>query len=157
MQFNFSKLNAKDVITLNINNPNNFSSDPTYKQAVIYGLEQRSSIDIGYSYTFKNKNKNKPYLEFGYNLNNTKFLDNKIKIENLEYSLVSYYFTYNKIEQGGIGMGAFCGGGVEMNFNKSVFVNPGFNIHLIKTKLGDYNKIKPNYSIFIRFILNGLV
>lgn len=158
MQFNFSKLSTKDVFTLIIEDPNNSSSDPVYKQEEISGSEHRTNIDIGYSYTFNPKKKNKPYIEFGYNLNNTKFIDNKIKIENLEYSIANNYYSYYNIKQSGIGMGAFLGGGVELNFSESVSVNPGFNLYWIKINLGKYNdKFKPNYSLFVRIILNGLL
>ncbi len=158
MQFNFCKLKTNDVFTLVIKDPNNFSSEPEYKQEAISGSEQRANIDIGYSYTFYPKKKNRPYIELGYNINSTKFIDNKIKIENLEYSIANYYYTYYNIKQSGVGMGGFFGSGVELNFSESISVNPGFDIYWTKINLGNYNdKLKFNYSIFIRAILNGLL
>jgi len=157
LQFNFSKLKTNDVFTLKINDPNNYSSDAVYKQESISGSEQRTNIDIGFSHSFNTRKRYKPYIEFGYNINDTKFLESKIKIEGKEYSLVNPYFSYHKIEQSGVGMGAFLGSGVELVFNESISVNPGFNLYWTKIKLGNYNKFKPNYSFFVRIILNGLL
>ena len=42
-------------------------------------------------------------------------------------------------------------------FSDIVSVNPGFYIYYNKTKLGDYYKFKPNYAIFVRVVLNGLL
>ncbi|NTW32198.1 MAG: hypothetical protein HGB12_06180 [Bacteroidetes bacterium] len=157
-QFNFAKLKTNDIFTIIIHDQFYNTSEPTYKQEAIYGAEQRANIDIGFSYTFNTGGKNKPYIEFGYNLNNTKFLESKIKIEGTEYSIVNPYYSYHQIDQAGVGMGAFGGGGVELIFNESISINPGFNIYYSKINLGTYyDKYKLNYSFFVRAILNGLL
>jgi hypothetical protein len=155
-QFNFSKLSTKDVFTIQYYDPYN-PSIPIYKEEGIYGSEQRANIDFGYSYTFPSRDKNRPYLELGFNLNDTKFLSNKIKIEGLDFNLLNYHDSYYNIEQGGVGMGGFIGGGMELNFSESVSINPGFDLYFTKYRLGDYYQLKPNYSIFVRAILNGLL
>ncbi len=156
IQFNFSKLTTKDIFTIQYNDPFN-PSIPIYKQESIHGAEQRANIDVGYSYTFSPDKKTRPYIELGVNLNNTKLIENRIKIENLDFSIINPSTSYYKFNEGGIGMGAFIGSGVELVFSDIVSVNPGFNIYYNKTKLGDYYKFKPNYAIFVRVVLNGLL
>ena len=155
-QFNFSKLKANDVFTIMVlDTTTNTILNP--KQESISGSEQRTNIDVGYSYTFNHKKICRPYFDIGFNLNDTKFIDNKIKIESVELSLVNQRISYYNIRQGGIGMGGFIGGGVNLVFNESICLIPGFDIYFTKTKLGNYNQIKPNYTIFVKAILNGLL
>jgi hypothetical protein len=156
MQFNFSKLRANDVFTIYYYDPLN-PSIPIYKQEVIWGGEQRTSIDVGYSYTFSSKSNFKPFIQFGANLTNTKFLENKIKIEGLEYSIANYYYTYYNIERGGIGFGGFAGGGINMIFGNAISVMPTLNIYYIQAKMGNLNKSRLNYTFSVTAILNGLL
>ncbi|MFA4851466.1 MAG: outer membrane beta-barrel protein [Bacteroidales bacterium] len=157
MQLNYAKLKAKDVFTIKTYDPYN-PSLPIYKQEEISGAEKRTNIDIGYSYTFCSGKKYRPFAEIGFNINDTKFMESKIKIEGAEYSLVNPYFTYHNLKQSGNGIGAFFGAGIEINFNQSISLNPTFNVHYQKINLGNYNdKFKPNYSLFVRIILNGLL
>ena len=156
IQFNFSKLTTKDVFTIQYDDPYN-PSIPIYKQETIYGAEQRANIDLGYSYTFSPEKNTRPYIELGVNLNNTKLIENKIKIENLDFSIINPSTTYYKFNEGGIGIGAFIGSGVELVFSDVISVNLGFIIYYNKTKLGDYYQFKPNYTLFVRVILNGLL
>jgi hypothetical protein len=157
IQFNIAKLRANDVFTLIIDDPNNFSSEPVYKQESIQGIEQRASIDVGYSYTFNPRSNYRPFLQFGGNLTSTKFLDNKIKIENLQYSITNYRFSYYKLEQGGVGFGAFAGGGMNLIFNESISIMPTLNIYYTHAKMGPLTKPKFNYSFYITAILNGIL
>jgi len=156
IQFNFSKLHAKDVFTINCLDPYN-PSIPIQKEEGITGSEQRTNIDIGYCYTFNPKKNYRPYFEFGFNLNNTKWVDNNIKIESVELSLENQKLAYYNINQGGIGIGAFLGGGINMIFNESIAITPGFEMYLTKTNLGSYDQFKPNYTIFVKATLNGLL
>lgn len=157
MQFNFAKLRANDVFTLIIDDPNNYSSEPVYKQEAIWGSEQRASIDLGYSYTFNPKSSYRPFLQFGANLTTTKFVENKIRIETLEYSITNYYFSYYKIEQGGVGFGAFAGTGVALVFNEKFSIIPTFNIYYTQAKMGDQTRSRFNYTFYISTLLNGIL
>lgn len=156
MQFHFSKLRANDVFTLIINDPNNYSSEPVYRQEQISGSEQRATIDLGYSYTFNPESSYRPVLQLGANITTTKYLDNKIRIENLEYSITNYYFSYYNIQQGGVGFGAFAGTGMDLVFNDNISVIPTFNIYYTQAKMGDLAKPKFNYTFYVTAILNGI-
>jgi hypothetical protein len=157
MQFNFSRLKANDVFTLIVDDPNNYSSEPVYKQEAIWGVEQRASIDLGYSYTFNPEKNYRPFLQFGANLTTTKFIDNKIRIENLEYSITNYYFNYYKIEQGGVGFGGFAGCGMNLIFSESISIMPTLNIYYTQAKMGELTKPRFNYTFYISAILNGIL
>lgn len=166
-QFNFAKLTAKDVFTISVKDPLN-PDIPKYMPESVYGSEQRTNIDIGYYHTFSPDESTRPYMELGVNINNTKFLYNRINIEGLEYSIADPFAAYHILNQGGIGYGGFAGAGVELVFKESISVNPGFDLYYSKTKLGYensdgytntnayFNKYKLHYCIFVRTILNGL-
>jgi len=155
-QFNFAKLKASDVFTILVwDTTKNTLSYP--KQESISGSEQRMNMDIGYCYTFNPKKNYRPYFEFGFNLNNIKWVDNKIKIESVELSIENQKLAYYNINQGGLGIGAFIGGGINMIFNESISITPGFDIYFTKTNLGSYDQFKPNYTIFVKATLNGLL
>jgi len=168
LQFDFSKLTAKDVFTLSYYS--SYIQMDSILTEPITGTEQRASIDLGYSYTFKSKSNVNPYIEFGVNLNSTKFGNNQIVIKGNTYSIADPRAAIDNLNQGGIGFGGFAGSGIELVFNETVAIIPGFDFYVIKTKLGyptdqslntsNYNayfyKFKPNYSIFLRVILNGL-
>jgi hypothetical protein len=157
MNFNMAKLKTKDVFTIQVLDSGNTLSQKIYRQEVLTGSEQRSNIDLGITYAIPSKGKSKPYFELGCNISDTKYIDNKINIEGLDYSLTNYYYTYNKIEQGGIGMGIFGGAGIELNFNDYLTLDPGFNLYYTKIKLGNFNEFKLNSSVYVRLILNGLL
>lgn len=155
--FSMAKLKTEDVFTIVLDDPGNTLSEDIYRQEVVWGNEQRSNIDLGIVYNVPSKGKSKPYFELGYNISDTKFIDNKINIEGLEYSITNYYYTYNKIERGGIGYGFFGGAGVEIIFNEYLTLDPGFNLYYAKIKLGNFNEFKLNSSMYVRVILNGLL
>ncbi len=155
--FNITKLKTKDIFTIEILDPGNTLSQKIYKQESISGSEQRAIIDFGFNYIFKSKGIAKPYIEAGININDTKFLDNKISIEGLDFSIVNYYYSYHQLEQGGIGMGAFAGFGLDMTFSEYITIDPGINLYYTKIKLGDIDEYKLNSTFYFRIILNGLL
>jgi len=156
VQFNFAKLNSKDVFTISYYDPYN-PSIPIYKQEGIYGAEKRASIDIGYSYMFSPHSNYRPFIQFGGNMTSTKFIENKIKIENIEYSITNYHYAYYKIEQGGIGFGAFAGGGMNLIYNESISIMPTLNIYYTQAKMGNNKQARFNYTFYISAILNGII
>jgi hypothetical protein len=157
MQFSFAKLTAKDVFTLRIYDPSNFSTEPVLKEESIWGSEQRATIDLGYSYTFNPKKICRPFIQFGGNLTNTKFIENNIKVEGNQYSIADYHDLYYKIEQGGVGFGVFAGGGLDLVFNNAISIMPTLNIYYTQAIMGTLTKSKLNYTFYITAILNGLL
>lgn len=155
--FNITKLKTKDIFTIEVLDPANTLSEKIYRQETISGSEQRAIIDLGFNYIFKSKGIVRPFIELGVNINDTKFLDNKISIEGLDFNIVNYYYSYYHLEQGGIGIGAFAGLGAEMTFSEFITIDPRINLYYTKINLGDYDEYKLNSAFYFRIILNGLL
>jgi hypothetical protein len=104
-----------------------------------------------------------PFFEAGLNITSTKVKENKIKVENLEYSLIDVYLngsyipnapqTTYEIYQGGMAMGFSIAGGVKLQFSKQFSFDPGFRIYFQNIKLERYDLMKPAFSIFFRLSL----
>ena len=156
MQFGYTKLTAKDVFTIVDYNPRFIMGD-SIRQESIWGSEERTTIDLGYSYTFSPKSNYRPFLQVGANLTDTKFGNNYINIEGLQYSIANYYDTYFKINQGGVGFGAFAGCGIDMKFSDAISVMPTFNIYYTHAKMGYLTAPHFNYTFYLTVILNGLL
>ena len=116
MQFGYTKLTTTDVFTIDIVNPIILPPDSAVTES-IWGSEERTTIDLGYSYTFSPKSKFRPFVQFGANLTDTKFVINQISIAGFQYSISNWYDAYYKINQGGVGYGGFVGGGIDMVFS----------------------------------------
>lgn len=161
IQFNLTKLEAKDFFTIEVD-PATFLTFPDIRLFQIYGSEKRYNIDIGVQRLYPIKNKHSAFVEAGINLNNTKVIESKIRIENLEYSLVNVYLNQNYIpggnlteyviNQGGIGYGAFVGGGAKLVFSPTLTLDPGVSMHWSKIKLEGYERFRPHFTIFLRMV-----
>ena len=165
-QFNTVKLNISDKFSLIIDSLT-FTSEDAYRLGNIYGTEKRTNFDIGVCKTFSIGEFTNIFAEFGFNLNNTKVLTSKIKIENLEYSLINVYLNqsyvpntslmeYN-IQQGGIGYGMFFSVGVQLIFNETITLDPGISVYFNSINLEGYQAFKLHYNIFIRFSSNNIL
>ncbi|RUA28360.1 MAG: hypothetical protein DSY76_04490 [Bacteroidetes bacterium] len=165
LQFDYTKLTAADAFTLEIDPQPLIGKEPDIRIYQIWGVEERINIDILYSKFFKLNNPMFiPFFESGININSTVVKDNKIQIENLQYSLINNYisggyvpgtqpYTYH-VQQGGIGWGISGAVGMKFVFNESVSIDPGFRIYYQKIKLEGYEEFKPSYSIFVRLSLS---
>ncbi len=165
LQFDYTKLTAADAFTLEIDPQPNIGKEPDIRIYQIWGVEERINIDILYSKFFKLENPMFiPFFESGININSTIVKENKIKIENLQYSLINNYIqggyvpgvqpnTYH-VQQGGIGWGVSAAVGLKLVFNESVSIDPGFRVYYQKVNLEGYEEFKPSYSIFIRLSLS---
>jgi hypothetical protein len=163
LQFDYSKLTAADVYTLEVD-PYLIGREPDIRIYNIWGVEERVNIDILMSKYFKTKNPLFiPFFEAGLNITSTKVKENKIKVENLEYSLIDVYLngsyipnapqTTYEIYQGGMAMGFSIAGGVKLQFSKQFSFDPGFRIYFQNIKLERYDLMKPAFSIFFRLSL----
>lgn len=156
MQFGYTKLTAKDVFTINDYNARYIMGDSEHIES-IWGSEERTTIDLGYLYTFSPKSIYRPFIQAGANLTDTKFVENMIKIEGLQYSIGNAYDAYYKINQGGVGFGAFAGCGIDMKLSDAISVMPTFNIYYTHAKMGYLTNPHINYSFYLTVILNGLI
>ncbi|MEI6695409.1 MAG: hypothetical protein WCO13_05010 [Bacteroidota bacterium] len=166
IQFNFSKLNTTGQFALKIDSAT-FTSEPALNYFAIYGQEQRSYIDIGFQKQWYLGKLSNFYVEGGLNFTNVLVKKSGIMINNTEYSIVNVYgsqqYTPNlsmqpyDVRQGGIGFGFFGGGGICLNFNDKVSLEPGFHIFYQSINLTGYEQYRINYSIFMRLILRDFL
>ncbi len=160
-QFNFVKLTAKDIFLLNLDLPQGYSLDPTYRQFPIWGIEKRVNIDLGISRYFPTKTRNIFFFEGGLNINNTRVVENKIQIKDKTYSLVNLYGSQSYIPnsqlqeyqviQGGIGFGMFATGGIRLVFSDHLSMDPALTFYWKGINLGQYDGFRPQYNFFVRF------
>ncbi len=163
LQFDYSKLTAADVYTLEVD-PNYIGTEPDIRIYNIWGVEERINIDLLFSKYFKTKNPIIiPFFEGGLNITSTEVKEHKIKVDNLEYSLVNTYLngsyvpgmpqnSYN-IYQGGMGLGFSVAAGVKFQLSHQFSFDPGIRIYYQRIKLEGYDVMKPAFSIFFRLSL----
>jgi hypothetical protein len=163
-QFNYSKLTAQDQFTLKIGATPVGSAFPNLQNYSIWGKEERINIDIGVSGEMYFAPKIYGFLEGGFNLNNTRVLENKIAIGTLEYSIINIYGNQQYIpntqlqeyavHEGGLGIGGFLSPGVKFKFNDNVAIDVFGSLYWAKINLMDYNLFKPQFSLSLRFMFS---
>lgn len=166
-QFTYVKLTASDAFLLHLRLPQNYSLDPTYESCAIWGTEKRSMIDIGINRIFPLKDVMNLFVESGLHLNNTRVVENKIKIAGQDYSIVNIYGSQGyipnaqqqtyEVYQGGIGFGVFFTGGLKFVFNENLSVDPGVTFYWKEINLGNNDGFHPNFNPFIRFSFKNLL
>jgi hypothetical protein len=166
-QFNFTKLTAKDVFLVNLQLPQHWSLDPTYREYPIWGTENRVDIDLGLSKLVPLGTKTYFVLESGFNINSTRVVENKIEIEGTTYSIVNPYgnnqyvpgaqLQTNQVIQGGIGFGVFTTTGIKLVFNNKLSMDPGMTFYWKSINLGQYNDFNPALNIFVPFVFKDLI
>jgi len=160
MQFDYSKLIATDKYTVQVD-PDYIATEPDIRIYDIWGIEERINIDLLFSRYFELDNPMyMPFFEAGINLTSTKVKEHKIRIEDLEYSLVDVYLNGSyvpgmaqneyEIYQGGIGFGFTAAAGIKLRFNNQISVDPGLRIYFQNVKLENYDLMKPAFAFFVR-------
>ena len=168
VQFNYAKLTAADVFSIEVDPNSIILSEPDIRLYTIWGTEKRMNIDISYFKYFKLKNPAiNPYAEIGFNVNNTSVVENKISIEGLEYSLINNLQSGSYIpgtgnaeytvKQGGLGWGTSFSIGSRFCFQHKYIFDTGFTIYMQKINLENYTAINPNFSLHLRMSLSHLI
>lgn len=166
MQFNYAKLKAKDVFTMGIGPDPSYLTFDNIQMFSIIGTEERINIDIGVNKTFETSKTIQLFLEGGLNINNTRIKEHKIYIGSKDFSLINIYgttpYAQNTQQQtyeprlGGLGIGAFAGGGVRFVFNNKISLDPGFTFFWAQAKHVGYTAYKPHYAVYLRFCFQNL-
>lgn len=166
ISFNFSKLNTNGVFSLSIDSAT-FTSEPALRYFTIYGQEERTYIDFGLHKEFFLGEKSNFFVEGGINFTNTLVKKNGIIIGDLDYSIINVYgkqpYTPGsgaipyEVRQGGIGFGFFAGGGVNLNFNDKISIDPGFNLYYQSISLLGYEQYRLNYYLYVRLMLRNFL
>jgi hypothetical protein len=164
-QFNYSKLKASDFFQVEVD-PYLILTEPDLRLFSIWGMEERVNFDLVFSRYFPVKSEVfLPFFEAGFNINSTRVIENKIKINQLEYSLVDVYLNGSyvpgvqqnqyTVQQGGVGWGISGTGGVKMIFNNGLSIDPGVQLLYQKINLEGYERYRPALVFFVRMSLTG--
>ena len=164
-RFNYSKLTAKGAFNL-YRHPSAviLTNENQYITCGIWGNESRTYIDLGLSKSFPIN----PMLHFvadiGLNINHVRVESNDVEIAGTTYSILdvwggNYPTTSTQsyeYYQTGIGFGAFAAPCLRLMLPKSMAVDLGLNCYYNKINLPNYDKYAPQFTLFMRFILNNL-
>ncbi|MEI6765426.1 MAG: hypothetical protein WCM76_07275 [Bacteroidota bacterium] len=166
LNVNFAKLKTNDVFTMGIGPYLNGYSFDNIQTFPIWGIENRTNIDIGFMQMFPTSDYVDFFVEGGLNINNVQVKENKIAIGDLSYSIVDVYGGQNYVpnatlqqyvvRQGGLGFGGFAGVGLRLNFSRTVSIDPGFDFYWTQTNLTGYEAFRPNYSVYVRLCMRNL-
>lgn len=154
-EFNSAKLKTADKFTLILPDSLPSLGDPTVI-CDIFGSETRFDMNVSWHQVFGNHKLFNPYIEVGFNLNNTEIKKNEIKIRSLTYSIMNPYMQINNKKPGGVGYGFMLGAGYQLNFNEKFAFDIGFNLGLKKINVGENEDFRPNTIFYIRLILKSL-
>ena len=162
---NLTKINIKNVFTVEIGNPN----DPTLigqgelQQIAVFGVEKRTNLNVGIQANIYNEDKITSYLNFFANVNNSKLDKNYFRINNVNYQIrhnnlvTGQVGNVNTFQQrqapGGVGFGGGAGIGAKYKYNEQFTFDVNYNALYIKTNM--YADLKPfglNHSLTFRII-----
>jgi len=167
LQFYYAKVKASDVVTIEVDPPQDYLAEPDIRLCPIKGVEERNIVDIGYTHSFGMGKAARLTLSGGLSMNNTLVKDNSIYIADKKYNLVHIYgsrpYIPNsnqqsyEIRQGGIGFGAFGSVGLRMEFIPSVAIEPGCSLHYMKVNLKEDSSYTPEVNFYVRLLLRDLI
>lgn len=162
IEFNYMKLKANDVITFEVDPPQDYLGNPDLRLYPLRGVEERIYADIGLKRTYPKTDKLSYYVTGGLNVNSTQVKKSSFFVEEVEYSMINVYpaggYVPNgntqsySVYQGGIGFGGFGGGGASITFGNGIVIETGIMVHWLMVKLKDYQNMNPGIGTNIRFL-----
>ena len=164
--FNHVKLVAKGNFILEFD-PDQIVTEPDNRVFEIYGVEERTNINIGIHRQFDNLSPSITYYgEIGINVNNTVVEESAIQLGDLKYSIVNRYGGNRSyvpgLQQpeydfrlGGLGFGVFGGMGLKYLFNEKLTVDLGLTSYVKNINLQDYNSFTVHWAPYARIMYNG--
>lgn len=167
LQFYYVKLKANDIVTVEVDPPQDYLAEPDIRLCPIKGVEERNIVDLGYTYSFGMSKNARLTLGGGVSMNNSLVKENVIYIGEKKYNLVHVYGnrpyipnsgqqTY-EIRQGGIGFGAFGNIGVRMEFSPSIAIEPGCSLHYMMVNLKEKSDYTPEINCYVKLIFRDLL
>lgn len=164
--FNHVKLVAKGNFILEFD-PNEIATEDDNRVFKIYGVEERTNINIGLHRQFNNLSPQITYYgEIGININNTVVEKSAIELGDLNYSIINKYGGNTSyvpgmqqpeydFRLGGIGFGTFGGMGMKYLFNDKLTVDVGLTSYVKNINLDDYKSFTVHWSPYARIMYNG--
>lgn len=155
IDLNSSTLNYEQSFTIEINDPNNQSVDPTYEQFPIIGKEKRFNLNLGTQLSLLNVDKTTIYWAFFGNFNSIKLEKNYIIINGREYPITHSSPQQPSVQPGGVGYGGGTGTGLKYRLTEKVLVDFTYNLYYIKTTMNDnIQGFGINHGLTFRLIWN---
>lgn len=164
-RFDYMKLTAKGAFNLYRHPATTIlSNQDQYISCGIWGTESRTYIDLGVSKSIPFN----PLLHFvvdaGVNINHYRVLSNDIEIGGTTYTILDTWggrmpeITSQSYEyyQTGIGFGAFASPCLRLMLPHSMAADLGLSCYYSKITLPGYDKFAPQFTLFLRFIMNNL-
>jgi hypothetical protein len=149
ISFNYSKLQVRDQITLEIFPPLS-GMVKSYVYCGIFGIEGRTNIDVGGLYTWSPEKPLTPFAEMGLNANSTHVKKHILQVYDREFNMVNIYLNSNyvpgapvneyNIRQGGVGFGTYVSGGMRYQMNPLFSMELAGIVYLKTVNLEGYNK-----------------
>ena len=165
MRFNYAKLNAVGQVLLNSGIATAYLTDRNrYVVCPTLGTEERIFIDLGLIRKFPISVGLNMEVALGANLNNTKVESSDISIGSTAYSILdiwggqspsSYVASYDYVNQGGIGYGAFASVAVCYTLPVGTAVSLEYLFHYNRIALERYEGFSPHHALRLSVALNN--
>jgi len=164
-RFDYAKLHATGAVLINSgHNMSYLSNQNEYVVCPTSGVEERIYIDLGLLKKFKTTKGLDIEIGAGGNINNTKVESSDISIAGVTYSILdiwggqspsSFVASYEYINQGGIGFGAFVSAGVGYTLPIGTSISINYTFHYNKVNLDRYTSFAPHHAIKLTVALNN--
>jgi len=164
-KFDYCNLQATGAVLLNSGHGTAYLTNrDMYVVCPTVGKEERIYIDLGMIRKFSLRNGIDLEVGAGVNLNNTKVESSDINIGNHSYSILdiwggqspsSYIASYEYVNQGGIGYGAFASLSVGYTLPIGTAVSLAYILHYNKVNLIGYEAFAFHHAFGINIALNN--
>ena len=164
-RFNYSKLTAKGAFNLYSGaSTSTLSNMNQYIPCDIWGTESRTYIDLGFSKSIPFNPMFHFVADIGFNINHIRVLSNDVEIGGNTYSILDVWGGREPLMnsqsyeyyQTGIGYGVFAAPCLRLMLPHSMAADLGVNCYYNKINLPNYDNFAPQFTLFLRFILNNL-
>lgn len=141
----FVRLKLQDVVTFQVDDPNNNMVGPSIVTAPITGAEQRFHVDIGFQHDLSNRNNTSFYWSGAINGTVTQFEENTIKVGNLPAWNIGdpFWFGNGGVTPRGFGIGGQAGLGMKFRFNEQLVFDLGYQLIYTTIKLNHERQTTP--------------
>lgn len=166
-QFYFVKLRANDVVTIEVDPPQDYLDEPDIRLCPIKGIEERNLLDIGVMHSIGMNKTARLILGGGLSMNNVLVKESAIYIAEKKYNLVNIYGNRPyvpgsnqqayEIRQGGIGFGIFGSVGTRLEFSPAIAIEPGVSVHLMKVALEENAGFTPHFNLYVRLHFRDII
>ena len=152
-EINFADISVQEFFIVAVDDPNNLSPDPTYEPIPLFGEEQRTNINVGYSYDLYNEDGITVSFPFFAQITNARLQKNYFVINNQQYNIFHGVAGQTNTNPRGTSFGGGAGLTGAIKFNDQFSFLVGYYAQYSKIKLReDLQPFGLHHSIFARII-----